>query len=106
MEDILNRRIRKKQLKKKGTYINPTELWNLDNTIAIFVLPRLKTFKKVSNGYPESAGSFDEWMRILDKMIAAFELLAEDVSILEKDKQAVIKEGLQLFADYYQALWW
>lgn len=102
----MNRRIRKKQLKKNGTYINPTELWNLDNTIAIFVLPRLKAFKKVSNGYPESADSFEGWLQILDKMIAAFELLAEDVSILEKDKQSIIKEGLQLFVDYYQALWW
>lgn len=102
----MNRRIRKKQLKKSGVYINPTELWDLDYTIARFILPRLKAFKKVSSGYPESVGSFDKWLRILDKMIAAFGLLAEDVAILEKDKQVVIKEGLQLFADYYQALWW
>jgi hypothetical protein len=42
----MNTRQRKKQLKKNGDYIPIKELFNLYSTIAEFVIPRLKEFKK------------------------------------------------------------
>ena len=33
---------RKKWLKRRGLYISPRDTWNLDTTIAEFILPRLK----------------------------------------------------------------
>lgn len=42
----MNTRQRKKQLKKNGNYIPIKELFNLYSTIAEFVIPRLKEFKK------------------------------------------------------------
>ena len=43
----MNKRTRKKWLKEQGLYVNPKETWNLDYTIAKFMLPRLKLFKKL-----------------------------------------------------------
>lgn len=148
----MNKRQRKKWLKKHNQYINPKDCWNLDVTIADFIIPRLKKFKKDTNGYPATLSSFEEWQNILDKIITAFEYVAETdlwwindpkynyisgckidfvpckdnpnkkkmistekpwvagikelhrVETLRRSK--VIKEGLQLFAEYYNDLWW
>ena len=42
----MRKRQRKKWLKKHGKYVPYSDLWSLDITIANFVLPRLKKFKK------------------------------------------------------------
>ena len=114
----MNKRIRKKWLKKRGLYVNQKETWNLDKTIARFVLPRLKLYKKVNNAYPGigEADTPEHWDELIDKMIAAFELALKDDSdkifksedwkenVLRKD--ATIQEGLAAFAKWYQYLWW
>lgn len=74
----MNNRQRKKWLKKHGKYVNPKECWCLDYTIAEFVLPRLKKFKKDNNGYPGILSGEDEWDEILDKMILAFDYIIHD----------------------------
>lgn len=61
----------KKQRIERG--FDDTELWNLDRTIAKYVLPRLVEFKKVVNGYPPEFDKFDDWMDVIDKMIYAFD---------------------------------
>ena len=48
----MNNRQRKKWLKSHGKYVNQKETWNLDYWIANYILPRLKLFKKKTNGYP------------------------------------------------------
>ena len=67
----MNKRTRKKWLKEQGLYVNPKETWNLDYTIAKFVLPRLKLFKKLNNGYPGREGmeTKEKWDEALNKMI-------------------------------------
>lgn len=105
-----------------------SETWNLDHTIAVFVLPRLKAFKEVHCGSPcqpnkdcqlKSIGE-KEWNQILDKMIYAFEIHAsEDMSFgydLDhtdqekfsreyKERMDKVSEGLKLFAKWYGNLW-
>lgn len=89
-------------MKKKHMY---KDTWNLDYYIAKFILPRLKLFKKVTMGYPCDLKSINEWYDILDKMIAAFEILATD-ELNTQDEQKIVDEGLDLFRKYYQDLWW
>lgn len=43
----MNKRIRKKQLKKLDAYVDPKETWDLDISFAKYMVPRLKTFKKI-----------------------------------------------------------
>lgn len=76
----MRQRTRKKWLKKHGQYIAPKELWNLDYTVAKFVLPRLIKFKENSLGFPgyDEADTMDKWQDILKKMITAFEYIVTD----------------------------
>lgn len=126
----MNKRIRKKQLKKHGEYVDPRECWDLDCTIAKFIIPRLKVFKRDSDCYPGygDIDSSEDWLKILDKMILAFEYVLENDTWWINDsrykyfafdddanerynkeytrRREVIKEGLGLFAEYFMALWW
>jgi hypothetical protein len=114
----MNKRIRKKYLKQHGLYVHPKETWSLDITLAQYIIPRLKLYKKLNDVIPGRLESHDEWDKILDKMIYAFECMSDESCnygvntdlpnwIEEYDKrQKKVKEGLQLFADYFQALWW
>jgi len=82
-----------------------TELWNLDFTIARFVLPRLKAFKTMGHGYPGNL-TFDEWNTILDKMIFSFEYAANDDKLFgDSEFHETVNEGMQYFADYFFHLW-
>lgn len=119
----MRKRQRKKWLKKHGKYVPYSDLWSLDITIANFVLPRLKKFKKENIGYPgiEEMDTPEKWDEALDKMILAFEYVIHEFdwwlddeyvtkiknSCLaeEKRRQAVISEGLQLFAKWFRYLW-
>ena len=82
------------------------QVYNLDNNIAKFVLPRLKLLRKDINGYPESVGSFENWLTILDKVIWSFEREL-DWTDYQKTKEDFKKyeEGIELFGKYWRQFW-
>lgn len=100
------------------------EMWNLDDTISKWIVPKLKEFKKTAQGYPAYLNSFEQWQDILDEMIFGFEWpteetewYAENVFYLTGDaKEEKIKEfearidrakkGRMLFAEHFNGLWW
>lgn len=78
----------KQQRVERG--FDDTECWNLDSTIAQFVLPRLKNFKEHNIGFPgnEEIPTFEKWNEIIDKMIYAFDhIVREDEYDEEKQKR-------------------
>ena len=82
------------------------ETWNLDITIAKFVLPRLKRLKQLQNGYPGDLAE-EKWDEILDKMIFSFDKITNDEEIVMEQPQAErVQEGLDLFANRFRDLWW
>ena len=91
-----------------------TELWNLDNTIAEFVLPRLKAFRNYTKGFPVEFNSLEEWQEAIDKMIFFFENIIDDEwfwktehtkeELLELEKK--MHECLELFCKNYSHLWY
>lgn len=110
----------KKRAKKANHYLQKKgfrneELWNLDVSIACFILPRLVEFRKTTEGYPSShdeAGNITndmtmkKWKKILKKMIYAlyiyitkmdYERTEEDVTFME--------EGFDLLRKYFYYLW-
>lgn len=90
-----------KELKKNG--IDRTECWNLDTTIARFIVPRLKLFKELGNSYPPELDNIEEWYSIIDKMIYSFEQkTSDDYKTFNKEKY---DEGMQAFAQYFHHLW-
>ncbi len=117
----MNKRTRKKRLKKQGLYVNPKETLDLDCNIAKYVLPRLKMYKKLTIAYPGygEANTPEKWDALLDKMIWSFEQVANDyeiyVSINFKDSDWMdkynelndkIQEGLTLFTKWFRYLGW
>ena len=98
--------------KKQRQYHHFTneELWSLDVTISKFILPRLKRFKKSTNGYPSDL-TWKKWCAILDKMIFSFDVIAGpkmwDVDcMMDKKLWKKVEEGLKLFAERFNSLWW
>lgn len=75
----MNNRQRKKWLKKHRLYVNPKETWSLDVNFAKYILPRLKKFKELNNGYPgrDEMDTPEKWDEALDKMIQAFEYVID-----------------------------
>jgi hypothetical protein len=75
----MNNRQRKKWLKQHRLYVNPKETWSLDVNLAKYIIPRLKKFKELNNGYPgiSEMDTHEKWDEALDKMIQAFEYVID-----------------------------
>ena len=75
----MNNRQRKKWLKQHRLYVNPKETWSLDVNLAKYIIPRLKKFKELNNGYPgiSEMDTPEKWDEALDKMIQAFEYVID-----------------------------
>ena len=97
----MRQRARKKWLKKHNQYINPKELWNLDYTIAKFVLPRLIEFKENTISFPGygEVDTRDKWDTALQKMITAFEYIITDEDWWIDDPRYDYSEGLHVETD-------
>lgn len=82
-----------------------SETWSLRDTIAKFIVPRLKVFREVTNGYP---GDLTEkkWATILTKIEKAFELVILDKMVWTDKENKIYQEGMQLFSEYFMHLWW
>ena len=89
------------------------ETWNLENTIARFILPRLVYLRDTGHSYANETSSEEEWFVILSKMIESFEFYSdgEDTYLLNHsateycDYLTYVQEGLELFAEYFGDLW-
>ena len=83
-----------------------SDTWSLDIPIARFVLPRLRRFKELNNGYPPLLTE-KTWDETIDKMIVAMELVVKnDEDVLTKHDWEVMAEGLRLFGENMAHLWW
>lgn len=111
--------------------IHNYDIWNLDHTLSLIILPSLKLLKEQKQGVPhlleeeqkfipeelryktedyDKSGQIKyeilekQWEYILEKIIKSFELMQKD-EMLNNDEEIKIKEGLILFGMFYRALW-
>ena len=103
---------------------DPKDTWSLDYSIAKYTIPRLKYLKEHKHGCPfvdgyeelfmsndateeEMKPMYDEWERIMNKMILALELIKKDGDgeCLTEEENEQITEGLKLLARYFRNLW-
>ena len=83
-----------------------SQCWSLDYSLAKIILPRLQRFKEVTIGFPADL-SEQEWASILDQMIAAFQFFgSEERWSAPHEECEKHQEGIDLFAQHYQSLWW
>ena len=101
---------------QNGYYKSDT--WSLDYTLAKWILPRIKGFRKVNNGWPcdetdLNCDTPEHWDATIDKMIAAFQGIVDENDNYDawyskgyEDKYKQRQEGLELFGKYLSHLWW
>jgi hypothetical protein len=96
-----------KQRLERG--FDDSETWSLRDTIANFILPRLKVFLNLSYGENGVLVDENDEMKIaINKMIRSFELVSRDNGsfILTKEEKIEYEEGMKMFKDYFLGLWW
>lgn len=113
--DEKDKRYKKFQKFKEEHGFSPDECWSFYISICIFILPRLKHFRekiKEIKVHPTTFDNVNEWLKVLDKMIYAFQWILDEDKIPYDNKKKSdkiykgIEEGLKLFSEYFQCLWW
>ena len=98
----------KKQRDENG--FDDTETWHLDKTVALFLIPRIKRYIQVNNGFP--AGMTEElYNEKLNYIVKAFEeyYLDENVEVsleLEKERLSNAKKAVAILGEIWFDLWW
>lgn len=84
-----------------------SETWSLTDTICLFILPRLQRFKEINASTPAQLTE-KEWNDILDKIIISLQLTCKEkgLRIWTEEESKQINEGLDLFREWFMALWW
>jgi hypothetical protein len=94
-----------KQYEKQGW--SDMDTWNLDSRFAEWIVPRLRRFIELHNGYP---GGLTEkkWKEMLDEMLEGFEFMASEdwYGSCEIKKQEKAAKALKLFGEWAPHLWW
>lgn len=102
--------------RKVRVEISRSDIWSLDYTLALVILPALKQFRKTPGGVWDLIDARPKVLEnraikiakkqqrvLLDKMIRAFTLIVKDCTDIDREHE--IQEGLDLFAKYYRHLW-
>lgn len=105
------RKEKAKKFKKKNGF-RYEETWNLENTIACFLVPRLAYLRDNHHSYPSSfiaSGNpkgDEEWTEILNIMVEGFSTyITKDWYNLTKDDIKKREEALKYFCEYFNDLW-
>lgn len=98
----------KKQREEQG--FDDTETWHLDKTLALFLIPRLKRFIQVNNGFPngETHESYIEKLRFIIKSFEEYYLQENvDTSLeIEKERLKNAQQAVELLSKLWFCLWW
>ena len=82
-----------------------SETWSLRDSIALFILPRLKRYQEIANDFVKRDV---ELVNDIDCFIKAMELVSRDngscMHTPEEEKQLI--EGLEKFPKIFMSLWW
>ena len=78
------------------------DIFGFYHHLSEYIYPRLEAFKDNTFSYPMGL-SLKKWKAILNKMIFAFKTISKDKRNPKEYKR--IKEGLDLFSEYFNDLW-
>ena len=98
----------KKQREEQG--FDDTETWHLDKTFALFLLPRIKRFVEVNNGFP-TGETYESYIEKLNFIIKSFEEYYLDDNIntsleLEKERLKNAQQAVEILSKLWFCLWW
>lgn len=92
-----------KQRLERG--FDDSETWSLRDTIALFIIPRLKLYQEIASRYVLRD---DELVNDIDSFIDALELVSRDhgICIHTPEEAKRIKKGLKKFHKIFMTLTW
>ncbi len=98
-----------KQYEKQGW--SDMDTWNLDFRFAEWIVPRLRRFIELNNGFPggnDDGMTEKKWLATLKEMLEGFEFMASDdyYGSCDKKKHAKADKALELFGRWARHLWW
>lgn len=118
MQNKWQKKVRAKKAHDGYEDINYCDVWNLDKRLADIISKHLHAFLKAEKGpnggcpviIANQVGeekAHESWLQMIRKMIYAFDEYQSvpDKYNIEPEKEARIKEGMQLFIDYFKYLW-
>lgn len=85
--------------------------WSLDYSMAKWMLPRLKVYRKFADKYLDTKCEDEDMTHVemVDEIIFAFEKEVETdgaIYILDEKETERAFKGWELFGKYVQTLWW
>lgn len=91
---------------KAHVKIDYWDTWDVNTVVAKMMIPLLTDYRNKVHGYPGDIEDIEAWRYLIDVMISAFSIIAEDdVWSRSPEEQRRVDEGLALFAHYFEALW-
>jgi len=81
-----------------------SETWSIFTDNSQWLVPRLERFIEIQNGHPGRI-SEKEWTEILNKILLAHKIIAQD-DLINSEEIKIVEEGLKLYAEWYLNLWW
>ena len=117
--------------RKISINIDNYDVWNMDHTLSLIILPMLKLLKENNHsgpyvdlvdtpeelhppedelqsfkqgGYTDS-NFFKRWEYVLDEMIWAFEKIASGDIFFDSEEEKRVQRGTELFGKYFRNLW-
>ena len=98
----------RKQREEQG--FDDTETWHLDRTFALFMIPRIKRFIHVNNGFPNGE-TYESYIEKLKFVVKSFEEYYLDDNIetsleLEKERLENAKQAVDILSKLWFCLWW
>jgi transcription antitermination factor NusG len=106
--DIRNYPKRGKRKRKVSVRIEIFDTYSLNHTLSLIIVPALTKFLENGLGTPVSIKE-EEWKDIIRQMIWSFDQIKQDKEInlnYEREYCDKVRKGLDLFAEWYQNLWW
>lgn len=86
---------------------DPEELYSLHCTIAAFVLPRIREFRRHYSSATPLGLTEEKWNGILGKIETAMDLTVQDGNgrALTPKEWKKVQKGIKLFGKWFNALW-
>ncbi len=80
------------------------DIFGFYSHLSDYLYPRLEAFRDNTFSYPMGL-TLKKWKVIINKMIFSFKNISNDKITTNKKEQKRIREGLDLFSEYFHDLW-
>ena len=91
-----------KQRTERG--FDDSETWSVGDTIINFAIPRLERYIEIAKDFLNEK----EFTEKCETVLNSFKLLSRDdgIRLFTDEERIIVDEGLKLFGEIFEGLWW